>query len=180
MGVDVFVWGGTHRFEALELEGRFFINPGSATGAIAPGYWAEGYACCILFLILGRIQFQALCWWIYREWVWCCIFIHLRMNRLKLKRYVFPYIGLIVVVVSKRGVIVLINIYTHNELVSLLDCQYQWPRNKIAQWNHAITLYLRDVVYCPGAKPGTPIYLASRSVLKKNCKEYCFVSATHH
>ena len=61
MGVDVFVWGGTHRFEALELEGRFFINPGSATGAIAPGYWAEGYACCILFLILGRIQFQALC-----------------------------------------------------------------------------------------------------------------------
>ena len=43
MGVDVFVWGGTHRFEALELEGRFFINPGSATGAIAPGYWHEGY-----------------------------------------------------------------------------------------------------------------------------------------
>jgi len=42
MGVDVFVWGGTHRFEALELEGKFFINPGSATGAIAPGYWAEG------------------------------------------------------------------------------------------------------------------------------------------
>lgn len=43
MGVDIFVWGGTHRFEALELEGKFFINPGSATGAIAPGYWAEGY-----------------------------------------------------------------------------------------------------------------------------------------
>jgi vacuolar protein sorting-associated protein 29 len=39
----VFVWGGTHRFEALELEGRFFINPGSATGAITSGYWAEGY-----------------------------------------------------------------------------------------------------------------------------------------
>lgn len=47
MGVDVFVWGGTHRFEALELEGKFFINPGSATGAIAPGYWAEGYATII-------------------------------------------------------------------------------------------------------------------------------------
>jgi vacuolar protein sorting-associated protein 29 len=43
MGVDVFIWGGTHRFEALELEGRFFINPGSATGSIAPGYWQEGY-----------------------------------------------------------------------------------------------------------------------------------------
>jgi len=47
MGVDVFVWGGTHRFEALELEGKFFINPGSATGAIASGYWAEGYAAII-------------------------------------------------------------------------------------------------------------------------------------
>jgi vacuolar protein sorting-associated protein 29 len=50
MGVDVFIWGGTHRFEALELEGRFFINPGSATGAIAPGYWQEGYLW--LFLVL--------------------------------------------------------------------------------------------------------------------------------
>lgn len=27
------LWGGTHKFEAYELEGRFFINPGSATGA---------------------------------------------------------------------------------------------------------------------------------------------------
>lgn len=25
---DVLVWGGTHRFEAYDLEGRFFINPG--------------------------------------------------------------------------------------------------------------------------------------------------------
>ncbi|BFZ54616.1 Vacuolar protein sorting-associated protein 29 [Savitreella phatthalungensis] len=31
--VDVLVWGGTHKFEAYELGGRFFINPGSATGA---------------------------------------------------------------------------------------------------------------------------------------------------
>lgn len=35
---DVLVWGGTHRFEAYELEGRFFINPGSATGAISGGW----------------------------------------------------------------------------------------------------------------------------------------------
>lgn len=27
---DVLVWGGTHRFEAYELEGRFFINPGES------------------------------------------------------------------------------------------------------------------------------------------------------
>lgn len=33
MDVDVLLWGGTHRFEAYELEGRFFVNPGSATGA---------------------------------------------------------------------------------------------------------------------------------------------------
>ena len=42
MDVDVLLWGGTHRFEAYELEGRFFINPGSATGAWSSGWWAEG------------------------------------------------------------------------------------------------------------------------------------------
>lgn len=31
--VDVLVWGGTHRREAYTLDGKFFINPGSATGA---------------------------------------------------------------------------------------------------------------------------------------------------
>ena len=41
MDVDVLLWGGTHRFEAYELEGRFFINPGSATGAWSSGWWAE-------------------------------------------------------------------------------------------------------------------------------------------
>ncbi|EAS31639.3 MJ0936 family phosphodiesterase [Coccidioides immitis RS] len=33
MDVDVLLWGGTHRFDAFEAEGRFFVNPGSATGA---------------------------------------------------------------------------------------------------------------------------------------------------
>lgn len=42
MDVDVLLWGGTHRFEAFEMEGRFFINPGSATGAMSSGYWPEG------------------------------------------------------------------------------------------------------------------------------------------
>ena len=42
MDVDVLLWGGTHRFEAYELEGRFFVNPGSATGALSTGWWADG------------------------------------------------------------------------------------------------------------------------------------------
>jgi len=33
MDVDVLCWGGTSRFEAYEMEGKFFVNPGSATGA---------------------------------------------------------------------------------------------------------------------------------------------------
>ncbi|ODQ61311.1 hypothetical protein WICANDRAFT_29479 [Wickerhamomyces anomalus NRRL Y-366-8] len=31
MNVDVLIWGGTHKVEAYTLEGKFFINPGSAT-----------------------------------------------------------------------------------------------------------------------------------------------------
>lgn len=42
MDVDILLWGGTHRFEAFEMEGRFFVNPGSATGAISTSYWPEG------------------------------------------------------------------------------------------------------------------------------------------
>ncbi|KAG8907340.1 Vacuolar protein sorting-associated protein 29 [Tulasnella sp. 403] len=33
MDVDVLISGHTHKFEAVEFEGRFFLNPGSATGA---------------------------------------------------------------------------------------------------------------------------------------------------
>lgn len=33
INVDILVWGGTHRVEAYTLDGKFFINPGSATGA---------------------------------------------------------------------------------------------------------------------------------------------------
>ncbi|OLY77900.1 Vacuolar protein sorting-associated protein 29 [Smittium mucronatum] len=33
MGVDVLCSGNTHRFEAYEEDNRFFVNPGSATGA---------------------------------------------------------------------------------------------------------------------------------------------------
>ncbi|KAI9849340.1 MAG: Vacuolar protein sorting-associated protein 29 [Sclerophora amabilis] len=42
MDVDVLLWGGTHKFEAYELEGKFFVNPGSATGAMSTDWWADG------------------------------------------------------------------------------------------------------------------------------------------
>ncbi|GAA5973462.1 hypothetical protein JCM11641_006473 [Rhodosporidiobolus odoratus] len=38
MDVDVLISGGTHRFEAFESDGRFFLNPGSATGAFSPTF----------------------------------------------------------------------------------------------------------------------------------------------
>ncbi|KAI9678169.1 MAG: Vacuolar protein sorting-associated protein 29 [Caeruleum heppii] len=41
MDVDVLLWGGTHKFEAYELEGKFFVNPGSATGAMSTGWGKE-------------------------------------------------------------------------------------------------------------------------------------------
>lgn len=33
MDADILITGHTHRFEAFELQRRFFVNPGSATGA---------------------------------------------------------------------------------------------------------------------------------------------------
>ncbi|KAG7662594.1 VPS29 [[Candida] subhashii] len=35
LDVDVLIWGGTHKVEAYTLDGKFFINPGSATGALS-------------------------------------------------------------------------------------------------------------------------------------------------
>ncbi|OLL22897.1 Vacuolar protein sorting-associated protein 29 [Neolecta irregularis DAH-3] len=35
MDVDVFIYGGLHKFEAYELDGRFFVSPGTATGAMS-------------------------------------------------------------------------------------------------------------------------------------------------
>ena len=42
LDVDVLCWGGTHRFDAYEYENKFFVNPGSATGAFTSGWVAEG------------------------------------------------------------------------------------------------------------------------------------------
>ncbi|SCV03489.1 LAME_0H10836g1_1 [Lachancea meyersii CBS 8951] len=35
LDVDIVLWGGTHNVEAYTLEGKFFINPGTCTGAFS-------------------------------------------------------------------------------------------------------------------------------------------------
>jgi vacuolar protein sorting-associated protein 29 len=43
LDVDVLCWGGgTHRFDAFEYMDKFFVNPGSATGAFAVGWGKDG------------------------------------------------------------------------------------------------------------------------------------------
>lgn len=36
LDVDVLITGHTHEFEAFKEDNKFFINPGSATGAFSP------------------------------------------------------------------------------------------------------------------------------------------------
>lgn len=38
LDVDMLIYGGTHRVEAYQLEGKFFVNPGTATGAFYSGW----------------------------------------------------------------------------------------------------------------------------------------------
>jgi vacuolar protein sorting-associated protein 29 len=40
--VDVLCWGGTHKFDAFEYGDKFFVNPGSATGAMSTLWPSEG------------------------------------------------------------------------------------------------------------------------------------------
>lgn len=42
LDVDVLCVGGTHRFDAFEYMDKFFVNPGSATGAYTTGWTQEG------------------------------------------------------------------------------------------------------------------------------------------
>ena len=42
LDVDVLCWGGTHRFECFEYMDKFFVNPGSATGAYSTGWAKDG------------------------------------------------------------------------------------------------------------------------------------------
>jgi vacuolar protein sorting-associated protein 29 len=85
MDVDILLWGGTHRFEAFEMEGRFFINPGSATGAMSPGFWPEGEeptpsfclmdvsdSCCVRGVIACQLTKENR----FREMFWCSMCIN--------------------------------------------------------------------------------------------------------
>ncbi|KAJ1670151.1 Vacuolar protein sorting-associated protein 29 [Spiromyces aspiralis] len=53
MGVDILVTGHTHRFEAYEDQGRFYINPGSITGSYSP-YEPRSIPSFVLMDIQGR------------------------------------------------------------------------------------------------------------------------------
>jgi vacuolar protein sorting-associated protein 29 len=33
LDVDILIYGHTHKFDAFDREGKFYVNPGSATGA---------------------------------------------------------------------------------------------------------------------------------------------------
>jgi vacuolar protein sorting-associated protein 29 len=85
MDVDILLWGGTHRFEAFEMEGRFFINPGSATGAMSSGFWPEGEEPTPSFCLMDVSDACHACGKIvcrltkdnrFREMFWCSMFIN--------------------------------------------------------------------------------------------------------
>jgi vacuolar protein sorting-associated protein 29 len=60
MDVDVLCWGGTHRFDAFEYENKFFVNPGSATGAFTTGWVGDGEemvpSFCLMDVSLGYVE----------------------------------------------------------------------------------------------------------------------------
>ncbi|KZT54173.1 Metallo-dependent phosphatase [Calocera cornea HHB12733] len=55
MDVDVLVSGGTHEFVAKEFGGRFFVNPGSGTGAWAGGAESDATPSFALMDIQGSV-----------------------------------------------------------------------------------------------------------------------------
>lgn len=56
LDVDILISGHTHKFEAYEQENKFYINPGSATGAYNPldSYVADDVLLfCLLSIYVG-------------------------------------------------------------------------------------------------------------------------------
>ena len=54
MDVDILIYGHTHKQEAYEKYGKYFLNPGSATGAYSPleRFKSIYFTCIRLFLFL--------------------------------------------------------------------------------------------------------------------------------
>jgi vacuolar protein sorting-associated protein 29 len=61
LDVDVLCWGGTHRFDAYEYENKFFVNPGSATGAFTTG-WVGGGEEMVPSFCLMDVSIEFSCW----------------------------------------------------------------------------------------------------------------------
>jgi len=55
MDVDVLISGHTHTFQAIDRDGRFFLNPGSATGAWSGAFNAEPTPSFALMDIQGPV-----------------------------------------------------------------------------------------------------------------------------
>lgn len=57
LDVDILISGHTHKFEAYEHENKFYINPGSATGAYNP--IADPNNIIPSFVLMVRCEFRA-------------------------------------------------------------------------------------------------------------------------
>lgn len=63
LDVDILISGHTHKFEAYEQENKFYINPGSATGAYNPlDTYVVNYISLILFLGVEVVIEKAYLW----------------------------------------------------------------------------------------------------------------------
>lgn len=62
LDVDILISGHTHKFEAYEQENKFYINPGSATGAYNPlDTYVVNYISLIHFLDLAVVIEKHIC-----------------------------------------------------------------------------------------------------------------------
>jgi vacuolar protein sorting-associated protein 29 len=61
LDVDVLCWSGTHRFDAFEYMDKFFVNPGSATGAFIEGSGLESEEPTPSFCLMDVCALQIVC-----------------------------------------------------------------------------------------------------------------------
>ncbi|GFV26634.1 vacuolar protein sorting-associated protein 29 [Trichonephila clavipes] len=56
LDVDILISGHTHKFEAYEHENKFYINPGSATGAYNPLDREKGSSFCLVIMLPPELK----------------------------------------------------------------------------------------------------------------------------